>query len=233
MDHDAYCREVEAYLCRRNAGHLIRVVGPSFTLVVGWAAQGVPLKVVFRGIDRVVERRAAKGPSRRPLRIEFCEADVLDVFDEWRRAVGVGGAAGSGAGAAPAARATRSLRGHLDRVVVRLTDRLAAGAPAALEPAIERLLARLDESREPSRTLRGEARAALVAQLQRWDDELMEAALGVTPAETVDALRQEATEELAGFLGRMPREAYERALRAATARLLRDRLTLPDITYAP
>ena len=28
-----YCREIEAYLCRKNDGHLIRVVGPSFDLV--------------------------------------------------------------------------------------------------------------------------------------------------------------------------------------------------------
>ena len=42
-DVHAYCREVEAYLCRRNDGHLIRVVGPAFELVKGWAAQGIPL----------------------------------------------------------------------------------------------------------------------------------------------------------------------------------------------
>ena len=52
----AYCREVEAYLCRRNDGHLIRVVGPAFEIVKGWAAQGIPLTLVREAIDRVVER---------------------------------------------------------------------------------------------------------------------------------------------------------------------------------
>ena len=88
-DPETYCREVEAYLCRKNDGHLIRIVGPAFEQVCGWAARGVPLNVVNRGIDRYFERYYAKGPRRRPVRIEFCEADVLDVFDEWRRAVGV------------------------------------------------------------------------------------------------------------------------------------------------
>ena len=55
----------------------------------GWAAQGVPLKVACSGIDRYFERYYRKGPRRRPVKIDFCEADVLDVFDEWRRAVGV------------------------------------------------------------------------------------------------------------------------------------------------
>ena len=73
-----YCREIETYLCRKNDGHLIRVVGPSFELVSGWAAQGVPLKVALRrhrsllrallpegtapaaGEDRLLRRRRAR-----------------------------------------------------------------------------------------------------------------------------------------------------------------------------
>ena len=72
------------------------------------------LKVAFRGIDRSVARHAAKHGRRRPLRIDFCEADVLDVFDEWLRATGLtlvtpastatleteGSAKGAGSGAA-------------------------------------------------------------------------------------------------------------------------------------
>jgi len=46
-----YCREIETYLCRKNDGHLIRVTGPSFDLVSGWATQGVPLKVACAGSD--------------------------------------------------------------------------------------------------------------------------------------------------------------------------------------
>ena len=86
---DEYCREIETYLTRKNDGHLIRVVGPSFEVVSGWAAQGVPLKIVLAGIDRYFERYYRKGPRRRPVKIDFCDADVLDVFDEWRRATGV------------------------------------------------------------------------------------------------------------------------------------------------
>src|SRR4029079_4336453 len=84
-----YCREVESYLCRKNEGHLIRIAGPVFEQVSGWAAQGVPLAVVYRGIDRYCARYYAKGPRRRPVRVEFCEADILSGFDDWRRAVGV------------------------------------------------------------------------------------------------------------------------------------------------
>ena len=65
------------------------MVGPSFELVSRWAADGVPLKIAFAGIDRYFERYYRKGARRRPVRIDFCDADVRDVFDEWRRAVGL------------------------------------------------------------------------------------------------------------------------------------------------
>src|SRR5258705_450507 len=70
-------------------GHLVRIVGPAFEQVCAWAAKGIPLKVTMRGIDRYFERYYAKGPRRRPVRVDFCEADILDVFDEWRRALGI------------------------------------------------------------------------------------------------------------------------------------------------
>src|SRR5581483_1438982 len=104
-----------------------RVTGPSFDVVAGWAAKGVPLKVAFRGIDRHFERYYRAGARRRPVRIDFCDADVLDVFDEWRRALGLpmGGAVAedveSGGAARPAEGHGRSLPSHLERVLMRLT----------------------------------------------------------------------------------------------------------------
>ena len=114
---DEYCREIETYLCQKNDGHLIRVVGPSFEVVSGWAEQGVPLKIALAGIDRYFERYYRKGPRRRPVKIDFCDADVLDVFDEWRRAVLVPLASSEPAGdGAAASRRHSSLSAHLDRV---------------------------------------------------------------------------------------------------------------------
>jgi hypothetical protein len=255
MEPDTYCREIEAYLCRKNDGHLVRVVGPAFGLVSGWAVQGVPFKVACRGIDRYVERYYAKGPRRRPVRVEFCEADVLDAFDEWKRAVGVGmagsveghprgeGEAAGGAdapgretedeGARQPSRPGHSLRAHLDRAVTRLTDLQAnGGLPETLDAVVERLIEQLAHDREISRTLRGEAREAYLRVLEHRDADLLEAARQVTPAETLSAQDDEAAEELAGYRARMPQEAYSRAVRAAAEKLLRDHWKLPVIAYA-
>ena len=65
-DVGAYCRAVEAHLSRRNAGHLVRIVGPSFDLVSGWAGRGVPLSVACRGIDRLRRSTGVEGPATAP-----------------------------------------------------------------------------------------------------------------------------------------------------------------------
>ena len=63
MEVAEYCRQVESYLCQKNAGHLIRIVGPAFEQVCGWAEQGVPIAVAFKGIDQVLRALLRKGPA--------------------------------------------------------------------------------------------------------------------------------------------------------------------------
>ena len=230
-----YCREIEAYLCRKNEGHLIRIVGPSFELVCGWAQRGVPLKVAFRGIDRYVERYYAKGSRRRPVRIDFCEADVLDVFDEWRRAVGVSQSAltqdtaGNDAETDGSGRRHVSLPAHLDRARARLTA-LRAGDDRSLDAVLDALVSELDGARERAKGLRGAARAEVLARLASLDARLLDAARTRLTADAREALRREAEAELAPFRARMPRDAYEQSLAACTDRLLRERARLPVLT---
>jgi hypothetical protein len=229
-----YCREVETYLCQKNDGHLIRVVGPSFEMVARWAADGVPLTVAFRGIDRYFERYYRKGPRRRPVRVDFCEADVLDVFDEWRRATGLVGEPSAGRDG-ELERKQRSLPAHLERVVLRLTNALASGVlgehAGDFDDLTGRVSRELDAAGAAPGGVRGDARRALVSRLAALDAELSTLTRGALDAVRRRAIEQEADEELAGFRDRMPREAYERARAAVVDRLARDRFGLPTITF--
>jgi hypothetical protein len=230
---EQYCREIEAYLCRKNDGHLIRIVGPAFEKVCGWTARGVPLKVAFAGIDRCFERYYAKGPRRRPVRIEFCEADVLDVFDEWRRAVGVGVAAASGDApdaAAASARRHGGLPAHLDRVIARLTG-LRAGDNHALGGFIADLIRELDALRGGAKATRGENRERVLDRLQTLDEQLLTEARRQLDAAARGKLTTDAEAELRPFRERMSHEAYERALGACVDRLIRERLRLPTVSF--
>jgi hypothetical protein len=239
-----YCRQVEAYLCRKNDGHLIRIVGPAFEQVCGWATRGVPLTVAQRGIDRYFERYYAKGPRRRPVRIEFCEADVLDVFDQWRRALGItagathasplqaSDASPGQASSAPPVHNRRhdSLPAHLERVVARLTA-LRAGEDRTLDSTLDEIIREIDVARAGARNLRGDARQMLIDRLRAIDNQLLGAARAQCDAQTMEAMVTEADADLAPFRGRMAPEAYEQSRRAALDRLLRERRKLPIVSF--
>jgi len=229
-----YCREIETYLCKKNDGHLIRVVGPSFELVSGWAERGVPLKVALRGIDRYFERYYRQGPRRRPVKIDFCEADVLDVFDEWRRAVGLTASAtdaetGGGEEGQTAARGP-SLPAHLERVLMRLTTARVNGVLGeAADPALDRVSAELDAARASARGVRGEARRAMLERLTDLDAQLLAIARRSLPDAELQAIERSADEELAAFKPQMSADAYARAHAAAADRLIRERAGLPTV----
>jgi hypothetical protein len=235
-----YCREIETYLCQKNRGHLIRVVGPSFEMVSRWAADGIPLKVAFSGIDRAVDRYERKGPRRRPLKIDFCEADVLDAFDDWRRAVGLPletSTASAPESEAPEesapGRRTGSLPAHLERVVMRLSNARATGRlGAAADPLIDRVARELDAARAEVRGVRGDARTALLARLEALDRELLDAVRSGLDEPTRAALAREADEELADYRARMAPDAFARARDAAVDRLVRERAGLPRLSFS-
>lgn len=242
-DPESYCRAIEAYLCRKNDGHLIRIVGPAFEQVSRWAQDGVPIKVACAGIDRYFERYYRKAPRRRPVRIEFCEADVLDAFDDWRRAVGVTLPI-SGAGTqAPSdsahdgddqttGRRRVSLASHIERVVARLTTlRASSQAAYGLQDILDRVARQLDTLQPDAKRARGEAREVIIAQLRVLDDTLMTAVINSVSDEVRTGADVEAKEALNPFRDRMVPEAYQRARTAAMERHIRNHYGLPVVAF--
>lgn len=202
---------------------MIRIVGPAFEQVIGWAREGIPLKVTLAGVDRYFERYYRKGPRRRPVRIEFCEPDVRDAFDDWRRAVGVT------AGSTETRRS--SLATHLERALARLTTlRGSTQNAVVLDDAIERAVRRLDAMQADAKR-RGEARQTLVDELDAIDRELTAAADDALQAAERERFMADAETELAPFRGRMLGEAYARARTAAFERLVREHFRLPVLRY--
>ena len=227
IEASTYCRAVEAYLCRKNEGHLIRIVGPVFEQVSGWAAQGVPLAIAYRGIDRYCERYYAKGPRRRPVRVEFCEADVLEEFDNWRRAVGVSTTADVHDAAE---RRQDSLPSHLDRVMARMVALRARGRSQAFDRALDDTVRDLDRLRSAAKTARGEARASILDRLSALDARLFDAARAELDDATRADLVARAESEIAPFASRMSRDAHRSAVDAAFARIVRDTVGLPTLS---
>jgi hypothetical protein len=239
-----YCRQIEGYLCQKNGGHLVRIVGPAFEKVRDWAVQGVPLKVAFRGIDRCVERANARGGRRRPLRIEFCEADVLDTFDAWRRAIGAAAASSTDSEVAsddPAVEAAApepagtlrkgSLAAHIQRSVTRLLAPKGLGVDSFYDETITRITDDLDRLALRAKNARGEARVEIIRLLEQLDSRLIAAARTRVDPHTAAALRAEADTELSGLAARMRPDVLAKVSERAFERLLRDSLNLPVLTY--
>jgi hypothetical protein len=225
-----YCRQIERHLCQRNGGHLIRVVGPAFEEVRGWAEQGIPIKIALRGIDQCCERAFAKGPRRRPIRVEFCAADVKELFDDWRRAVGVGAPA-DGVELEPAPR-KGGLAAHVERVIARLIALRNVEGGAVLPAAtVDDAVAMLDRIGASAATARGEARETLIDQLSTLDRTLLAAAAELLDADRRGSLKQEAASDLAPFGQRMAAEARAAAVESAYLRLVREALRLPRIAF--
>lgn len=229
LSASAYCREVESYLCRRNGGHLVRIVGPAFEIVRGWADTGVPITLVRRAIDVCSERRESGRETSRPLRIEFCEAEVRDQFQRWQRAVGPyvnSGAPDEAADAPPPA-----LAGHLTRAGEKLARAAARlDRSDAFRARLDAIIGEVAAVQAESKGARGEKRDAYLAQLKAIDARLIEAARAEAQQSALaEEVRAAAAAELAPWRERMPSGAWSAAIAAASDRLLRDRLDLPDL----
>jgi hypothetical protein len=229
LDVGEYCRHVEAHLARVNAGEIIRISGAGFELVRGWALEGIPLSVVRHAISLKAERHQA-GRSTRPLRIEFCAADVRAVYATWRRAVGM--TAGGTDGTDEAAPADEPRRGSLARHLQRAIDRLSRSVSRVdLEPAIrvvlDRGLQEVAALAERARGARGAARDAAVADLAAIDGRLMAEARRAVGPNVLDQLAADASADLAAYRNRLTPEIWQRSVDLAVNRLLRERLGLP------
>ena len=197
----------------------------------GWAAAGIPLRVVERAIDRRYVRYHAKGPKRRPLRIEYLRGRRARPVRRVEASGGsehgggygggaVGRAAGRGGGdgraGARIAEQTFPLAAHLDDLAVRLSAWHAPPGAAALESVLKDARAAVEALRAGGRTLRGEARRRALDRLAELDRRLPAAARDDAGDDVLRDLRAEAQRSLEAFRSRMAAAAFASALDAAT-----------------
>jgi len=85
-DGEQYFLRVEEHFGRRRGGPL--VLSPNdWRLLEGWQQQGIPLRVVLRGINQAFDRFAASGPrSDRINSLRYCEQEVQAAWEDHRAA---------------------------------------------------------------------------------------------------------------------------------------------------
>lgn len=238
-----YCRQVEAHLTRVNGGHLVRVVGPGFALVKQWADEEIPLSVVFRAIEQKAERHAA-GASKRPLRIEFCEADVRALFADWRRAIGVPSSPATESGRHEPAAPTESVesadsttkRRSVPKAIDRAIDRLGRLAgrlelPGEFRDAMSRIIEQLSSLRGELGHTRGAARQLLIDRLGPIERDLLDHARAIVPDSVMRDIVARAEQDLAPYRDRLAADAWARAVSVTVDRGVREQLELPSLDF--
>ena len=245
MSTGEYCRAVESLLCRQNDGHLIRVVGPAFEMVCDWERTGIPLGIIERAIEKRHLRYTADGARSRPLRIEFCEGDVLELFDQWRRAVGAPQAAEQRAGIMSAASESKSDNGngssrttlpaHLDNVIQRLQFWSEGHPPDCNDSELFQLVSKVVEfvrnCRKSANGLRGNARQEVIVKLKQYDEELLVSIRASADEILMQRLESEARASLEPFRSRMASEPFENAVTIATNRLLVNHFKISSVSF--
>jgi hypothetical protein len=229
-----YCRRVESYMCQKNDGHLMRIVGPTFDLVRGWADGGIPISVVERAIDRTYSRYYAVGTKRRSVRVEYCEQEVIVLFDEWKRAVGIGKVSSSHSNRSKmkddvtsviqTVAGKRSFASHLDEVAGRLETWSFEYSGSVADTELSRCVAEaasvVSDIRIDVGRLRGASRTAVLDQLNVLDEGFRDCARSVADDKLLKRLQAEAIESVKPFRSRMSQSVFDETVRVATDRLL-------------
>jgi hypothetical protein len=175
QDPDAeYFQAIEEFFVSRRGDPLF-LSNADWVLIRHWREQGLPLRVVQRGIGDAMDSHEHSWSRHRKVgSLRYCAAEVETAAERWRRALAGGHDApalsGALAGIARSLRASTTLGLHARSVADEIAHELVArvesnAAPEALEvwlrEAEARLLAAIDEDAPPA------ARRAMADEVER------------------------------------------------------------------
>jgi hypothetical protein len=189
-----YYQTVEEYFVSLR-GDPLMLSNTDWNLVRSWRLQGLPLRIVLRGVRDALDAHAHGWSRDRKVKsLAYCKAAVDTAGERWRRALALGGDEGQDAaealrGFARDLGAARDLgpRGRAQAAAIagELLQRVEAGSldavTAWLSERETRLLAAIQEDLGPERVRALEAEVD--AGLERWRSRM--------PAQVIETLRRE------------------------------------------
>ena len=203
----AYYQSVEEFFVSRRGDPLL-LSNADWLLIKRWRTQGVPLRIVLRGIADALDAHAHSwGRKRKVGSLRYCEAEVERARERWERATADAGAPDVASGLESLARALESAQG------------LGPVAAPAARRAAERVRALRDASRP--RDAEPDLQAAEAALVD-----------GIRADDPAAAQRLEATVDaaLAAYRTRMPAKVFASLREQSILRELLARHGLPRLT---
>ncbi|HEY2932376.1 MAG TPA: hypothetical protein VGK99_11585 [Acidobacteriota bacterium] len=223
MDHSYfnYFTEIEEYFVRRRGKHML--ISPlDWSLIESWKQTGIPLHVVFRGIDRAFERHQTRKTQKLVNSIFYCQQSVMGSYDEYLQArVGEStDAEREGAADEKVLQAVRDLRVRLGKAAPAFTAR------ESIERA-KRMLGELEEEIAPGKS---PSLVRVENTLQACDFILLEAARRLIEPSALEQFEKEARKELRIYKKKVTPEMYSRIEQNVMNRKLRAHFDLPEFT---
>lgn len=216
----SYFTRIEEHFARHRGTPL--VLSPAdWHLVASWQQQSIPLDVVLRAVDEVMENAAARGRSRPILSLSYCRHQVEKNFKEYLEAIAGSHEAGAGGKQQP-------LWQRLEERAARLRE-MADHWPKDARPAAQDALQVL---RDSVQALRSGARQAaeLEDNLMTLEGELLDRLESSLPADEAAALMNDCVQRLEPFRRRMSSEVFQSTLLHARRTAVRRRYRLPRLS---
>ncbi len=204
VEEDAvYFQSVEDHFVSKRGAPLF-LSSEGWLLVHQWRRQGIPLRIVLRGITDALDAHAHSwGRNRKVAKLTYCAAEVEAARERWVRAM------------APGAETVVDAESKLEGLAQALEQASGLGKKAAAA------------ARRICKGLRERASSPATASLEGWLFErervllrALEADLG---PERLARLRRGVDSDLARYRGRMPERVFVQVLAEAAARRLLER----------
>lgn len=200
-----YFTEIEEHFQQRR-GTLLMLSTLDWALIAAWQEAGFPLQAVLSGIDATFEKyraRQAKGRARRINGLAYCAQEVLRAVEDMHEAA-------TGANRKQPATAQESgfetariadyLRGAAEGV-------LAASSPVELQPVVRGVADKLRELAKEAETDHATGQSLSLESLEQkllaLEDQLFAGLQTFSSPETMVALREQSTRELAPYRSRL------------------------------
>jgi protein-tyrosine phosphatase len=208
---------------RLRRGTPLTLSPADYDLVDRWWRRGVPLWIILESIDTLLGRKGGAGHVGRVRRLSYCEEEVerrFRLFESGRVALAHG---------AP----PQSPQPCGDDILKIAARRLEAAARSAREkrsPRAARILEHVaGDLAQDAAGSQNDPRAARL-RLHSLQESLVEELRGTTPADELDALREEAESSLADYRDRMTPSAFDATVTRLVARRLLDIHEVPDLS---
>jgi BirA family biotin operon repressor/biotin-[acetyl-CoA-carboxylase] ligase len=215
---ESYYAAVETHFVERRGSPLF-ITPSEWQLVWEWEREGIPLRVVMEGIDRVFERPKT---GQKPRKLSYCRQTVEAAYRRFRE-MALGGVKVS------VSEESQDARTHLTAMAERLRrahiewkerDQAVAAAIDFCEREMEALVVQLTP----------ESMVAIEAALASGEERLLDTLERSLGDERHQALLRESEASLADYRPRMPEKIYASAVKSAYRRRLRLELGIPTLS---